>query len=196
MAKSMNGQSSLFDRMNFEGSPSATSSPVLEDGATPLDSLDGLTSANAGRFLVPARDFHRRREADKLRWICGPNSGASSLQVALASSLANRLPRLEIGSMASAMTWNPWVMRSGRRFCRLSLSVQIMREHGFILLATPTATANQAAASMHKWPGCRGIVVTPAMWASRMGFPLTWLRCLDLATRSSRKSRKSSSKPI
>jgi len=192
MAKSIPGQSSMFDLMTSEDSSSAISSPASADGAMHFAYLDGLTTESAGRSHAPARSSRQRLEADRLRLICGRSSGASSLQTALACSLASKFPTREAGSMASAMTWKRWATQSGRQFCRLAVSASTMRALGFGLSATPTATANQACASMQKWIGCRGVTVTPASWAKRMGYPITWLRCLASAMPSSRKLRRSS----
>ena len=56
----------------------------------------------------------------------------------------------------SSVTLPKWgLMRSGVVYQRLS-AVQTMREiESGLLLATPTATANQADAAMRKWPSCR-----------------------------------------
>lgn len=191
----MIGQSNLFGPTTCEASSSATFSPASEDGATRSDSLAGPMTASAGRFRVPANDSRARLEAERLRLIGGPSSGASLLQRALMCSLANKLPLPEFGSMRSALTWKPWVTKSGRLFCRLSLSVQTMRALGFTLLATPTETANQACPSMRKWPGCRDINVSAETWGERMGYPASWLRVLDLAMPSCPSVLAFSSKP-
>ena len=82
--------------------------------------------------------------------------------------------------VASAMTWKPWVIPSGRQFYRLTVSRKTILENGFTLLATPTRTANQAAPSMRKHPGCIGIEVTPQKWRTRMGYPAEWAECAPM----------------
>jgi len=135
----------------------------------------------------------RRAGATSLR-ISGLRFDGLFPPVGLVSYLASRLPRRGLGSMASAMTWKEWATPSGRLFCRLAVSGSIMLASGFTLRARPTAKANQAAPSMRKWRGCRGLIVTPETWCRRMGYPIAWLSCGDLAMQSFRKSLRPSSK--
>jgi hypothetical protein len=171
-------------------------SPGSADGASPLDTLDGQMTDLFGQEVAHVSRSVVRHEAGtfggKTGAISGPFGALSSLNARLALSLASRLPMRAIGSMKSAMTWKVWVTPSGRRFCRLAVSVQTMRGLGFSLFATPTATANQACKSMQKHPGCRGIEETPEMWRERMGYPAEWDDCAPTVTPSSRKSRPSS----
>jgi hypothetical protein len=196
MAKSMSGQSSLFSLATSEGSGNATSSPASEGGATRFAWQDGRTIGSVGRSQRPVSNSRARLAGDRLRLIYGRHSDASLLQAALVSSLVNRCSTLAIGLITSALTWKPWIMPSGRRFCRLWPSVRTISALRFTLRATPTGTANQACASMQKWPGCRDVTVTPEQWCRRMGYPPAWLNCSPSAMPSSRKSRKSSSKRI
>jgi len=170
----------------------AISSPASGDGLSPCGSPAGLTTDLFGQVRVPVRLSRARLEAETSQPTCGPRGSPSSLQTALEGSLASRLPTKELGSIASAMTWTHWVTKSGRRFFRLSLSERTIRALGFTLWATPTATANQACASMAKWPGCNGIEVTPESWCRRMGYPAEWLSLAPSATPSSLKSRQNS----
>ncbi len=174
--------------------PNATSSLASEDGAMPSGSPDGLTNEKSGQAQAPVFPTAAPLGDATLPWTSGRRLESLSLQAALAWCLANRLPQRELGSMASAMTWKPWITPSGRQFSRLAVSVSTMRAIGFSLWATPTETANQACPSMMKWIGCRGISVNPQAWCRRMGFPVAWLECADLVMPSFRKSRKSSSK--
>lgn len=180
-------------------SPNVTSSLASESGVMRSDSQDGLTTDPCGPEAAPANHSQVQQEVGtfdkRMKDTCGPIGDDSSLNARLERSLVNRLPLRAIGSMASAMTWKHWITPSGRRFCRLSLSVSIMRALGFTLWATPTVTANQAAPSMAKHPGCRGIIVTPEAWAARMGIPAEWLNCAPSATPLFRKLRPNSSKP-
>lgn len=191
MAKSIPGQSSMFDLTISGDSCNVIFSPESEDGRTPYDSPAGLIVIPPGRSHARVRSSRARVEADRLRLICGRSSGASWLQVGLAVSLASRLPKRGIGSTAYALTWRPWDTRSGRRYCRLSLSVKIMRDLGSTLSATPTETGNQSCPSMQKWPGCQEIETTPQAWCRRMGYPLDWLLAAS-AIPSFHKSRRSS----
>jgi hypothetical protein len=169
----------------------AISSPASADGPTPSVSPGGPTTDLFGQVRVPVRLSQARLEAATSRQTDGPIGSPSSLQVALEQSLASRLPIRGLGSIASAMTWVHWITKSGRRFFRLSVSEKTMRARGFTLWATPTATANQACASMAKWPGCNGIEVTHEAWCRRMGYPPEWLSLAPSATPSFLKSRQS-----
>lgn len=190
MAKSIPGQSSMFDLTTCEDSSSVISSPGSGDGPMRCDSPDGQTNGTAGRSPVLVSGFRVRLEAERLQRICGRSSGASSMQIALASSLANRWRRRVPGLIDCALTWQPWDTKSGRRFCRLAASASIMRALGLSLSATPTATANQSCPSMQKWIGCRGVEVTPAAFCRRMGFPIAWLNLPRLETPSSQESER------
>lgn len=62
-------------------------------------------------------------------------------------------------------------------------------------LPAPTATANQTAPSMAKWPGCKhlqdlfgeGSQILPAFWEWEMGFPAEWTACVSSGTLRSRR---------
>lgn len=196
-ALSMSEASSNSTPNTSGDSLSSTLSPALPDGPMPCALPDGPMTDLFGQALVPVSPSVRRLEAGTLAGktiaISGPLGDASSLNARLALSLASRLPLPGTGSMASAMTWKAWVTPSGRRFSRLAVSVSTMRALGFSLFATPTASANQSCRSMQKWPGCRGIVVTPGVWRRRMGLPIDWQVCAPTVTRSSRPSRRNSS---
>lgn len=177
-------------------SRSATSSPALEDGPSRSNSPNGQRTEKSGRRVVPASRIQAPLEVAPSLPIYGRPSAACSLQERLMSSLASRLPVLACGSMASAMTWKRWTTKSRRQFSRLAVSVRTMRALGFTLWATPTATANQGAPSMRKWIGCRGIEVSPDAWRCRMGFPVTWEKCVPMVMPFIPGSRKSLSKRI
>ena len=186
-ATSMSEASSMSSPPISPATTSATSSPASAAGLSPCGSPGGPLTDLFGQVLVPVRLSLARQEVERPRRISGPHGHRSSLQNDLERSLVSKLPNKELGSIASAMTWVHWVTKSGRRFCRLSLSVQTMRGLGFTLSATPTAAANQACRSMRKWPGCADIEITPEAWRRRMGFPPAWDGCAPTATRSSRK---------
>lgn len=177
---------------NCSNTSAVISSLESEDGNTLFNSPAGLKIGLCGLGLARANRLVRLPEDTKQRQTYGPNGFASSVQRALQPSLVNRLPLLELGLIASAMIWKPWITPSGRQFCQLRLLGKTMRAIGFTLLATPTATANQAAPSMQKHPGCKRIEVSVAQWRKRMGFPSEWANCVPTATRSFRKSPQSS----
>lgn len=45
---------------------------------------------------------------------------------------------------------------------------------------------------MQKWPGCRGVIVTPEEWERRMDFPRGWTDLAHSATPSSPQLRNGS----
>lgn len=178
--------------MTFDLFANAIFSPALADGVLRSGSRDGPMTVLSGPEAARANSAAAQREEETTQMTFGLNFAESSLQSALESCLASRLPVPSIGLTASAMTWRPWITKSGRQFCRLSVSVQTMRALGFTLYATPTATANQACPSMQKHPGCRGLEVSPSRNLERMGYPPDWLSCGERAMQSFHKSRRSS----
>ncbi len=168
-----------------------TSSRVSGDGPSRLSLQDG--KAPCGRVPVPVSRSPRLGAVAQTEMpIFGPHGGSSSLQADLELSLVSRLPTKAAGSIASAMIWEPWITKSGRRFCRLAASAKTISDLGFSLSATPTAKANQNCPSMRKWPGCRDIEVSPDEWGRRMGYPSEWLDCAPTEMPSSRRSRRNS----
>lgn len=193
----MSAQSKMFYQLTLLDIPSAISSQASADGPLRCDMQDGQTSAQCGPVRVPVSHSQALREVATSGCSASATYGQPgkrlSLNDGLRLSLANRLPKPQIGSIKSAMTWKQWTTPSGRRFCRLAVSVTTMRGLGYSLRATPTATANQSAPSMSKHPGCKGLEVTPHAWCLRMGFPILWL---DLGMRLCQKSQQCSSEPI
>ena len=194
------GASLTCEPTTSEATPNAISSPASADGHMPSLLPDGPMTDLFGQEVAPVSHSQARLEAGKLGGktmdgISGLIGSASSLNARLTRSLVSRLPKPEIGSMKSAMTWKRWVTPSGRQFCRLAVSVSTMRALGFTLLATPTATANQAAPSMMKHRGCRGIVVSPETWRDRMGYEPAWLFLAPSEMPSPQSSPPSSSPP-
>ena len=93
------------------------------------------------------------------------------------------------------LTWKPAATRLHRRLkFRLVPSDTIIGGRASGFSHTPTATANHMAPSMQKHPSCRGIIVTPEIWESAMGFPKGWtdIACAPSATPSSRRSSRKS----
>ena len=189
----MNETLDLFDPTTSEDTGSATSSPALEPGAMRSGLQDGPTTVKFGPEAAHVKRTPVRLEEGTLSQIGGLNGAGSSLQDALDWYLASRLPLPVVGSLASALTWKRWAMPSGRPISRLSPSVLTIYARGFTLRATPTATANQAAPSMKKHPGCRDLEVNPESFCLRMGLPIEWLACAPSAMRSTRMSPRSSS---
>ena len=160
MAKSMNGQSSLFNLTICEGSSSAISSPGLGDGPTPSDSLAGTTPAPSGPAPVPVS--RSRQPAPKLAGtipaIFGRRGISSSRSAALQSSLVNRLKtRLDTaGSIVCAMTWKETVTPSGRSVCLLRASARSTSDNDSGLWPSPTradaASARNSTATRYRIP--------------------------------------------
>ena len=89
------------------------------------------------------------------------------------------------------LIWKASVTKSHRllRFRLVPLGVTTGgRATGF--LATPTATCNQAAPSMQKWPSSKGFNTDPDVLEKRMGYPTGWTDVEPSAMPSSPKSSK------
>ncbi len=194
MAKSMNDQSSLFDLTTCEGSPSVTSSPASEAGATPCGSQGGPMIAASGLEVAPVSRGAWRAVA-KVRTIpaiFGQRGSASSGSHALQASLENRLRAATgfTGSMVCSLTWNHSTTPSGRRICRLLASGAFIEGIGSGLLPTPNAvdykgSARQADGNAGEWKNLRdwfrgsyNFLYPPAnivRWL--MGYPDGWVNC-------------------
>ena len=151
----MTDPSLMFSPRNSGASPSAISSQGSEDGRKPSSLPAGPPQKLYGLAPVLAKGSPVRLEAATMQTTYGRYGFRSSRQAALERSLVSRLP-LGGGSIVSATILSPWVMRSGRRFCRLSVSAKTISDTGFTLHATPTATANQAAPSIDQASGMQG----------------------------------------
>ena len=107
--------------------------------------------------------------------------------------------------MELARTWKASATPLGRRFCRRVPQVRRIDVTGSGSLPTPSGTSNKGknhvAGRIDEWGGSsnifRGTEVGPLhlpgfeLWV--MGFPAAWRELMPPATRSSRKSRRSSS---
>ncbi len=94
------------------------------------------------------------------------------------------------------LTWKPAATRLHRRLkFRLVPSDTIIGGRASGFSHTPTAAANHMAPSMQKHPSCRGIIVTPEIWESAMGFPIGWTDLKHSEMPSSRKSSRKSAAP-
>lgn len=135
MAKSMNGQSRLFDLTTSEGSVSATSSPASVDGVTRSDSPAGLTIKACGPEVARANRSAQRVKAiaPTIRATFGQSGFASSASADLTSSLVNRLKqRLPTGgSTVFAMTWKQKATPSGRSVSLLRASGHRTSDNGY-----------------------------------------------------------------
>ena len=168
--------------------PSVTSSPESADGVTRSGSQDGPKIDLFGREVARVLRIRQPPEGATSMPTYGRTFGISLRRARLLLYLESKLQARGLGWLASALTWKPLDIGSNTTTCRLTVSARIMRENGFILRATPTATANQAAKSMEKWPGCRGIEVSPEEWCRRMGYPAAWLAYAPSETQYIQKS--------
>jgi hypothetical protein len=118
MAKSIPGQSSMFDPPISADSPSAISSPGLADGATPSDSPDGLTSEPSGQGVahVSRSRVRGKAMAPQIRATFGLRGSSSFGSAALASSLVSRLRARtdSAGSIVFRLIWKQRATPSGR----------------------------------------------------------------------------------
>jgi hypothetical protein len=153
MAKSIPGQSSMFDQATSSGLNNAISSPALGDGPLLYGSLAGQTTDASGPAVAPVS--RSRVPAPKLagtiRATFGRRGSSSSASAALQSSLANRLrQRLPTGgTTVFAMTWKEKATPSGRVVCLLRASARSTSDSGSGSLAHwPTTQAHDASGRM------------------------------------------------
>lgn len=142
MAKSMNGQSNLFDLTTFEDSSSAISSPASADGRSHSDSPDGTTQEAYGQAVAPVSRSQARVtvKAAPMRATFGRRGFGSSQSAALSRSLVNKLKaRLRTdGSIVFAMTWKEKATPLGRSVCLLRASARSISDSGSGSWPTPT----------------------------------------------------------
>jgi hypothetical protein len=126
-------------------------------------------------------------------------SGRKCSESSKKADLLGSLVRTLLNSMAWRsskwfLTWKVSTTKSKRLKYRLVPSDSITGGRASGFLATPTATANQNCKSMQKWPGCRGVDLSPEALERRMGYPEGWSSIDEelLEMPSSRKYRKSS----
>lgn len=133
----------MSELTTFEDTPSVTSSPVSECGATLYDELvggmidpSGQAVARASRSPAPAP-----KRALLTSGTCGRTSSASSRSAALQSSLESRLQaRLSnLGSTLYKLTWKGWVTPLQVSRSRLRASVPRTSEIDFSGWVTPTS---------------------------------------------------------
>ena len=209
---------SMSNQMICEDTHSATSSPESVDGATLLDSLDGPITDLLGQALAPAsRSVPQASSvAAMMHATYGLRSSASSESVALAASLASRLPVLldSRGSTMFALTWKAQVTPQRRQICQLAARAHPTKDSGCSGWLTPRARGD---AGGKRWRAklaknledqariyalMRGLTDTEvarlslsASFVRRlMGYPAEWDDCAPLVTPSCLKSRRSSSK--
>jgi hypothetical protein len=133
----------MWDQPTLFPTPSATSSPASDCGATPCGSLDGRTTVLSGPGAAPASHSHRSGdgEASGMTGTSGRPGTRSSASAALSRSLANRLmARLAwSGSTLFVLTWRLQVMPSGR-------------PHYALRAWVPRTPATGSTSSLASWP--------------------------------------------
>lgn len=142
----MSGVYAMLNQMSLLDMPSATSSPVSEDGRSLCVSLDGPMTGPCGQDLAHANLSASQALEKGLMTLdtYGRTSGGSSISADLQASLANRLQaRMDgLGSHLYALTWKCWDMQSGPPICALRASARRTsdKDSGLALSAWPTAS--------------------------------------------------------
>jgi hypothetical protein len=138
----MTDQLSMFDLMNCESSPSATSSQALASGPTPCDPQAGPTTVLFGQEA--ARASLSARQVQEAGLMTSGTSGRtgtiSSASAALQSSLASRLQArtASVGSTLYTLTWKQRATPSGLLICALRASARRISDSASGLLGWPT----------------------------------------------------------
>ena len=138
----MNDQLSMFDLMNCESSPSATSSQASGSGPTPCDPQAGPTTVLFGQEA--ARASLSARQVQEAGLMTSGTSGRtgtiSSASAVLQSSLASRLQArtASAGSTLYTLTWKQRATPSGLLICALRASARRISDSASGLLGWPT----------------------------------------------------------
>jgi hypothetical protein len=149
LALLMSAASLTSIQMSCAGTPSATSSLESGDGATPCASPDGQMTDLFGQEVAPASRSAPRAPsvAATMSGTYGLRSSASSASVALAASLASRLPALldSRGSTMFALTWKAQATPQRRLIC--ALRARGLHTSGSGSTGWPTATAQDSVSA-------------------------------------------------
>ena len=147
----MTDQLSMFDLMNCESSPSATSSQASGCGPTPCDPQAGPTNVLFGQEA--ARASLSARQVQEAGLMTSGTSGRtgtiSSASAALQSSLASRLQArtASAGSTLYTLTWKQRATPSGLLICALRASARRTSDSASGLLGWPTPLVSNVNAS-------------------------------------------------
>ena len=207
----------MSSQTTFEATPNATSSQASAAGASLFDLPDDAMTNPSGQGPVRASPSPSKgnKRASMTHGTSGLNSTASSQESDLQLSLESRLRHRLTGSMLCEVTWEKWNTPWGQLLSRPRARVRSLFATAFGLWLTPRARGDGGG---RRWR--RGVVknledqarlfalsqglsedeaarlsVSPTFYATLMGYPAAWLSCAPSATRSSRKSQPSSSKP-
>lgn len=170
-------------------SPARTTAPSSpsRSGTTSAPSTDSNGEDVLTWYLAvfPAKPIPRRLEAKRLRTISGRKCDGS-WQMSLPGTY---LPRTSPGERLTrpATTLRRWVTRPAQFPFPRRTWVLTTNGGDIGFVHTPTATANYAAPSMQKWPGCRAFVQafgapSPEAHEYLMGWPRGWTDLKPLET--------------
>ncbi len=209
----------MYDQMSLWDTPNVISSQALVGGVSPcawpdgrMISPSGLDHAHVSLSVKPARE-----QVPVIQDIFGQSSVGLSRSASLQKSLENRLQAKLVGrgSRLYALTWKRWDMQSGPQICALRASVLPRSGNGSSGWQTPTTRDGKGQSGkgnrikrgkngrLHVANLCDQIVDLgrPDLVRSTsfrnwlMGYPESWEAARAMEMPSSRKSRKSSSKP-
>lgn len=139
----MNDQLSMFDLMNCEDIPSATSSQELAAGPMPSDLQGGPMTDPSGQEAVPASHSAQQdaRQEKQMNVTFGPSGTGSSASAALQQSLGNKLrQQLPTGGLTMFIKdWKRKVTPLGRQYCQLAVSARPISATDCGLWVSPTA---------------------------------------------------------
>ena len=157
----MTDQLSMFDLMNCESSPNATSSQGSGSGPTPCDPQAGPTTVLFGQEA--ARASLSARQVQEAGLMTSGTSGRtgtiSSASAALQSSLASRLQArtASAGSTLYTLTWKQRATPSGLLICALRASARRISDSASGLLGWPTPNAGPQNDTDTKWEARREV---------------------------------------
>jgi hypothetical protein len=208
-----------LDQMIFAPTPNAISSLALAAGASPSATRCSQTIDLFGQDHAPASPSPQPEKAkhQAMNATSGPLGSNLSELADRQSSLANRLKRQldGAGSTLFALTWRKKATPLGRPYYQLQASALRQTGQGCSSWQSPRARGD---AGGQRWQNgeprnledqarmfglMRGLTVTevkalslsPMFCMRLMGYPEEWLNCAPQATRLSRKSQQSLSKP-
>ena len=201
----------MSDQTTCADTRNVTSLPESAAGLTPLTLPDGRVIDPCGLALALASLSARQVKELGLQTsgIYGPPGSTSSLSESLQRSLESRLQaRLgTAGSIELSVTWKAVVTPAGLRYCKRVAQTRPISATGSGSLPTPSGTSNHGknhvAGRLDEWGGSSnpfrgtsiGRVHCPAFELWVMGYPAAWAELMPPATRSSRRSRRSSLPP-
>lgn len=216
----MSAQLLMFDLPICPATRNATSLRELASGLTHSGKLAGQTTSQSGPEAAPASHSAVRTQSmgaaeSKTSDIFGHTGRRSSQSANLQSSLENRLQtRLPVDGWTKSLTiWSDLITPLGRPLCRLSVSARHRNACVFGLYATPTTSDYKGSVSLKRSlermaESQRGVrlpeqvirieekdgLLNPAFACWLMGLPPMWDVCGAMATPSSARLPRRSSK--